>query len=141
MCIRDRSQLALKVGKSQSAVANKIRLLQLEEEVQQAVSARQITERHARALLSVPKEEQKHVLDTIVKKGLTVAQSEKLIQKESAPKEKKEKKMLKGLTRNIRIGLNTIEQAVGLIQKSGIDISSETKETEDEVVVTLRFPK
>ena len=47
------SQLALKVGKSQSAVANKIRLLQLEEEVQQAVSARQITERHARALLSV----------------------------------------------------------------------------------------
>ena len=135
------SQLALKVGKSQSAVANKIRLLQLEEEVQQAVSARQITERHARALLSVPKEEQKHVLDTIVKKGLTVAQSEKLIQKESAPKEKKEKKMLKGLTRNIRIGLNTIEQAVGMIQKSGIDISSETKETEDEVVVTLRFPK
>lgn len=135
------SQLALKVGKSQSAVANKIRLLQLEEEVQQAVSVRQITERHARALLSVPKEEQKHVLDTIVKKGLTVAQSEKLIQKESAPKEKKEKKMLKGLTRNIRIGLNTIEQAVGMIQKSGIDISSETKETEDEVVVTLRFPK
>ena len=135
------SQLALKVGKSQSAVANKIRLLQLEEEVQQAVSARQITERHARALLSVPKEEQKHVLDTIVKKGLTVAQSEKLIQKESEPKEKKEKKMLKGLTRNIRIGLNTIEQAVGMIQKSGIDISSETKETEDEVVVTLRFPK
>ena len=135
------SQLALKVGKSQSAVANKIRLLQLEEEVQQAVSARQITERHARVLLSVPKEEQKHVLDTIVKKGLTVAQSEKLIQKESEPKEKKEKKMLKGLTRNIRIGLNTIEQAVGMIQKSGIDISSETKETEDEVVVTLRFPK
>ncbi len=52
------SQLALKVGKSQSAVANKIRLLQLEEEVQQAVSARQITERHARALLGVPKEKQ-----------------------------------------------------------------------------------
>lgn len=135
------SQLALKVGKSQSAVANKIRLLQLDEDVQQAVSTRKITERHARALLSVPKTEQKHMLDTIVKKGLTVAQSEKLIQKESEPKEKKEKKMLKGLTRNIRIGLNTIEQAVGMIQKSGIDISSETKETEDEVVVTLRFPK
>ena len=49
--------------------------------------------------------------------------------------------MLKGLPRNIKIGLNTIEQAVTMIQKSGIDVRSDVMENEDEVIVTLRFPK
>ena len=61
------SQLALKLGKSQSSIANKIRLLQLDEEVQQAVTARRITERHARALLALPKEKQEQAMETIVK--------------------------------------------------------------------------
>ena len=59
----------------------------------------------------------------------------------SYKQEKKQKKMLKGLTRNIKIGLNTIEQAVTMIQKSGIDVRSDVMENEDEVIVTLRFPK
>lgn len=137
----NQSQLALKVGKSQSTIANKIRLLQLNDDVQQAVTARKITERHARALLALPKEEQTKVMEAIVKKKLTVAQSEKMISKAGKPQEKKQKKMLKGLTRNIKIGLNTIEQAVTMIQKSGIDVRSDVMENEDEVIVTLRFPK
>ena len=120
----NQSQLALKVGKSQSTIANKIRLLQLNDDVQQAVTTRKITERHARALLALPKEEQT-----------------KAISKAGKPQEKKQKKMLKGLTRNIKIGLNTIEQAVTMIQKSGIDVRSDVMENEDEVIVTLRFPK
>ena len=135
------SQLALKLGKSQSSIANKIRLLQLDEEVQQAVTARRITERHARALLALPKEKQEQVMETIVKKGLTVAQSEKMIRKEASPKPKRQKKVFKGLSRNIKIGLNTIDQAVAMIEKSGIQIHRDMTEDEDEVVVTLRFPK
>lgn len=136
------SQLALKLGKSQSAIANKIRLLQLDTKVQQAVTARQISERHARALLALPKEKQEQALTTIVKKGLTVAQSEQMIRKETAPaKPRKQKKVLKGLSRNIKIGLNTIDQAVAMIEKSGISIHREVMENEDEVVVTLRFSK
>ena len=134
------SQLALKLGKSQSSIANKIRLLQLDEEVQQAVTARRITERHARALLALPKEKQEQAM-TIVKKGLTVAQSEKMIRKEASPKPKRQKKVFKGLSRNIKIGLNTIDQAVAMIEKSGIQIHREMTEDEDEVVVTLHFPK
>lgn len=137
----NQSQLALKVGKSQSAIANKIRLLQLDETVQQAVNAKVISERHARALLQLPKEEQKTMLDTIVKKGMTVAQSEQLIQKEKQPKAKKEKKMMKGLSRSIRIGLNTVGQAVDMIRKSGIDVEQKIEEGEDDVIVTLRFLK
>ena len=135
------SQLALKLGKSQSSIANKIRLLQLDEEVQQAVTARRITERHARALLALPKEKQEQAMETIVKKGLTVAQSEKMIRKEASPKPKRQKKVFKGLSRNIKIGLNTIDQAVAMIEKSGIQIHRDMTEDEDEVVVTLRFPK
>lgn len=135
------SQLALKLGKSQSSIANKIRLLQLDEEVQQAVTARRITERHARALLALPKEKQEQAMETIVKKGLTVAQSEKMIRKEESPKPKRQKKVFKGLSRNIKIGLNTIDQAVAMIEKSGIQIHREMTEDEDEVVVTLHFPK
>lgn len=135
------SQLALKLGKSQSSIANKIRLLQLDEEVQQAVTARRITERHARALLALPKEKQEQAMETIVKKGLTVAQSEKMIRKEASPKPKRQKKVFKGLSRNIKIGLNTINQAVAMIEKSGIQIHREMTEDEDEVVVTLHFPK
>lgn len=135
------SQLALKLGKSQSSIANKIRLLQLDEEVQQAVTARRITERHARALLALPKEKQEQAMETIVKKGLTVAQSEKMIRKEASPKPKRQKKVFKGLSRNIKIGLNTIDQAVAMIEKSGIQIHRDMTEDEDEVVVTLHFPK
>lgn len=135
------SQLALKLGKSQSSIANKIRLLQLDEEVQQAVTARRITERHARALLALPKEKQEQAMETIVKKGLTVAQSEKMIRKEASPKPKRQKIVFKGLSRNIKIGLNTIDQAVAMIEKSGIQIHREMTEDEDEVVVTLHFPK
>ena len=135
------SQLALKLGKSQSSIANKIRLLQLDEEVQQAVTARRITERHARALLALPKEKQEQAMETIVKKGLTVAQSEKMIRKEASTKSKRQKKVFKGLSRNIKIGLNTIDQAVAMIEKSGIQIHREMTEDEDEVVVTLHFPK
>ena len=135
------SQLALKLGKSQSSIANKIRLLQLDEEVQQAVTARRITERHARALLALPKEKQEQAMETIVKKGLTVAQSEKMIRKEASPKPKRQKKVFKGLSRNIKIGLNTIDQAVAMIEKSGIQIHREMTEDEDECVVSLHFPK
>ena len=135
------SQLALKLGTSQSSIANKIRLLQLDEEVQQAVTARRITERHARALLALPKEKQEQAMETIVKKGLTVAQSEKMIRKEASPKPKRQKKVFKGLSRNIKIGLNTIDQAVAMIEKSGIQIHRDMTEDEDEVVVTLHFPK
>ncbi len=135
------SQLALKVGKSQSSIANKIRLLQLDEEVQQAVTARKISERHARALLALPKEKQPKAMETIIKKGMTVAQSEKMIQKENVEKPVKQKKVFKGLTRNIKIGINTIDQAVAMIEKSGIAVHREISEEEDEVIVTLHFPK
>ena len=117
----NQSQLALRVGKSQSSIANKIRLLNLNDEVQSAVSAKDITERHARALLGLDEEHQKKVLKKIVKKNLTVAQTEKMLKEDALPKEEKGKTkvMLKGVSRNLKIAINTIHQAVAMAQRAG----------------------
>ncbi len=130
-------QLAVKMGKSQSSIANKIRLLELPETVLSALSNRKITERHARALLSTDKEETEVLLDKILQEKLNVKQTENLIQK---PK-KKAKVITKGISQHIKIGINTIKQSIGMIEKTGIPVKQEMAENDDEVVITIRFPK
>jgi len=74
-------QLAVKLGKSQSSVANKIRLLNLCDEVQEALMEEQISERHARALLRIHEaSKQKEMLDRIIKERLTVRKTEEEIE-------------------------------------------------------------
>lgn len=137
----NQSQLALKIGKSQSSIANKIRLLNLEDSIQNAVSTKQISERHARALLSVEPERQHEFLDKIIKKGLSVSQTEKLVKVDQGKEEPKKKTMLKGVTRNMKIALNTIHQAVKMVEKAGIDLQMKEEESDDYVTVTIRFRK
>ena len=130
------SELALKLGKSQSAIANKIRLLNLSENVQNAVSSKIITERHARSLVGMDEKKQQEMLDKIVKKGLNVSQTENLIKQE-----KKEKVKLKGFTREIKIALNTVRQAYAMIQRAGIKADLSEYEDEDGYTMTIHFPK
>ena len=134
-------QVAKKIGKSQSAVANKIRLLNLPDEIQQGVIEGKITERHARALLSAPVEKQKDVYHKIVNDGLNVRQSEEVIESINNPKQKKRRQKTKGFSRNIKIGLNSVNQCIQLIQKMGIKVDSQMEETEDDVKVIIRFPR
>ena len=137
----NQSQLALRVGKSQSSIANKIRLLNLDEDIQNAVSSKQITERHARALLSLDEEKQHKALDKIVKKGLSVAQTEKMIKEETQAKGEKKKAMLKGISKNIKIAINTIHQAAQMIKRAGTDVEISQEEYENDVIITIRLPK
>lgn len=130
-------ELALRLGKSQSFIANKIRLLELPERVLSSVAQNKITERHARALLSVDKEDVDSVLDRIIKDKLNVKQTETLVQK---PKQTK-KGLVRGFSAHIKIGINSIKQAVVMVEKTGIKIRQDIEETEDEVVMTIRFPK
>ena len=135
----NQSQLALRIGKSQSSIANKIRLLNLDDNIQNAVSAKLISERHARALLGADKEKQQDFLDKIIKKGLSVAQTEKMVKEDKGKTEKKP--VLKGITRNMRIAMNTIHQAVKMVQRTGVEVIVKEEETQDDVMITLRFPK
>lgn len=137
----NQSQLALKIGKSQSSIANKIRLLNLDENIQNAVNAKMISERHARALLGVDNDKQQDYLDKIIKKGLSVSQTEKLVKEEKTGRDPKKKVMLKGVTRNLKIALNTIHQAIKMVEKTGTELQCEEEESEDFVTVTIRFKK
>lgn len=134
-------QVAKKIGKSQSAVANKIRLLNLPQEIQQAVIDGKISERHARALLSAPAESQKEVFRTIVNKNLNVRQSEEYIEKMNEPKKVHKRQKTKGFTRNVQIAVNSVNQCAKMIEKLGIKTTVEMDDRDDEVRMIIRIPK
>ena len=133
-------ELAKRVGKSQSAIANKIRLLNLPQEVQEAVANRELSERHARALLALPPEKQTGAYHYIADRNLNVRQTEAYVERISGKKAKKRGKT-RGFTRNTQIGINSVNQCVRMIKKMGIDVVMETEETLADVRVIVRFPK
>lgn len=133
--------LAQRLGKSQSTIANKIRLLQLCEPVKQALMDRKITERHARALLALETEElQRKVLQDILTKELNVKQTEARVQffKESA-KVSKSKRVF--FAKNVRLALNTIRQSVDMVANTGMKIKTDEKDYEDHYEIIIRIPK
>lgn len=134
------TELANKVGKKQSTIANKLRLLKLSDEVKDALKSKQITERHARAMLSLQPEKQEEILHEVIDKSLNVKQTETLINKPPKIK-KKNKGTVKAVSRNFKIAINTINQATDLILKSGVEVTSETEENDDEYVIILRVKK
>lgn len=129
------NQLADKLGYKQSTVANKLRLLKLPEYIKKAISQDVITERHARALLNIPSEQLKEVYDTIVKRNYTVSKTEEYV-KELSAKHKR-----KGVSNNLKIGINTIKEAYDLCKKSGIDSDLNVTEYEDSVKIVIKMKK
>ncbi len=132
-------ELAARIGKSQSGIANKIRLLNLPPEVQEGVVNRKISERHARALLSLPEEKRLAAYRYITDRELTVRQTDAYVEKLAAGKKKRRR--TKGFTRNIQIGLNSVYECVRMIKRMGIDVLSETEDTDEDVRIVIRFPK
>lgn len=130
-------ELAKRLGKSQSSIANKIRLLDLSQSVLEALSDKRITERHARAMIGIEEDRTAEVLKKVLNEKLNVKQTEKLIDK---PK-KVDKVITKGISQHIKIGINTIKQSISMIEKTGINVNHDMLEHEDEVVITIRFPK
>ncbi|MGG1597088.1 MULTISPECIES: nucleoid occlusion protein [Paenibacillus] len=134
--------LAQRLGKSQSTIANKIRLLQLSEPVKQALIERKVTERHARALLSLDQEElQVKVLEDIISKELNVKQTEARIAflKESAKVKSKAKRV--SYSKDVRLALNTIRQSVDMVSSSGLTINTTEQDHEDHYEIVIRIPK
>ncbi|EOS53676.1 MULTISPECIES: nucleoid occlusion protein [Paenibacillus] len=135
--------LAQRLGKSQSTIANKIRLLQLPDEVKNALMERKITERHARALLSLDSEElQLKVLGEIISKELNVKQTEARIAfyKEVAKNKKSPSRRI-SFTKDVRLALNTIRQSIDMVTGSGLQIKTEEKDHEDHYEIVIQIPK
>jgi len=135
--------LAQRLGKSQSTIANKLRLLHLSEPVKKALMERKITERHARALLSLESEElQVKVLEDIISKELNVKQTEAraAFYKEAASKPKKSSKRI-SFTKDVRLALNTIRQSVEMVAGTGIEIKTDERDCGEHYEIVIRIPK
>lgn len=136
-------ELADKLGKGQSTVANKIRILKLSPEIRKILTENNLTERHARALLRLSEEKQRlRVLKLIVQRGLNVAKTEELVEKLlRGPKRPVDKPANIRLFKDIRIFTNTIKQAVDMMQRSGIAAKAKKNETNDMIEYTIVIPK
>ncbi|MGI6607285.1 MAG: nucleoid occlusion protein [Peptococcia bacterium] len=140
-------EVALRVGKSQSTIANKIRLLKLPHEVRLNIMLDVITERHARALLKLPDTaSQLAVLREIYNNNLNVKDTDALVEAQlrkngAAPRLSQGKKVLR-IFKDLRIYINTLRSAVSTIKEAGINVKMSEKEYDQyvEIIVQIRKP-
>ena len=134
-------ELCKKLGKAQSTISNKLRLLKLSEEMRYRISRAGLTERHARTLLSLTDEVQRaRALSIIIDRHLTVSESESLVEQMLRKNEAPKRQILKGF-KDIRIFINTLNNAVDTIRRAGIDADSIKTETDEYVEYIVRIPK
>ena len=140
-------ELAKKLGKNQSTIANKMRLLKLPVKVQKLLITNNLSERHARALLIFQKDTETEqaeslmveVIDNVVKNELTVQKTEELINKmlKFGQNKKIPKQNIKAYVKDVRIFTNTIKQAVSIMQDSGVDATYDVEEVQGGCVITV----
>lgn len=134
-------QAAMRVGKSQSAVANKLRLLRHSAAVIESLRSNNLSERHARALLKLREDKQKlAVIDEIVARGLNVAKTEALVEQLAGEAVLPLRRGV-GKSPDVRMFLSSLSNSLALIQSSGIAAVSQQQETDREIVLTITIPK
>lgn len=137
-------EAAVKLGKTQSTIANKLRLLRLTYEEQEWIENAGLSERHARALLKLGDEgARREALSKIISENLNVQQSENLIDLmlNSSPKNNKKQGTSKAVIKDVRIFVNTINKAIDTMRLAGIDAQSDKTDTDNFIEYTIRIPK
>lgn len=136
-------QAAQQLGKTQSTIANKLRLLRLSFEEQEWIESAGLSERHARALLKLTDEPtRREVLSRVISEGLNVSQTEELVAYlcKFSPKKKYRGKS-KAVIKDIRIFVNTINKAIDTMRQAGIDAEAQKTDNEDFIEYTIRISK
>ncbi len=140
-------ELAQKIGKSQSTIANKIRLLKLSPLIKKILSDNNLTERHARALLKLHDEQlQLKVLRLVCERGLNVKKTEELVERaidkysKNLKQRTSEKKMTKAI-KDVRIFVNTIKQAIDIMRQSGVNAKAAQIDRGEYIEFVVRVPK
>lgn len=135
-----RDELSRKLGKAQSTLSNKLRLLRLPEDMRYRLSRAGLTERHARALLLLEDDARRErALGIMIDRRLTVAESERLIE-QMLSKEGKTRNNLRGI-RDVRVFINTLNHAVDTIRRAGVDADAAKSETPEYIEYVVRIPK
>ncbi|HHT66475.1 MAG TPA: nucleoid occlusion protein [Clostridiales bacterium] len=149
-------ELAVKLGKSQSTIANKLRILRLSNSIKELLIRENLTERHARALLKLPDDELRlKAVRQVVAKKMNVRDTEVVIdefleelqdkkqragRKKEAQDGKRQTRVFKR-TKDIRIFINTIRNAVNLLKGYGLEVQYFQVDKEDQVEITVMIPK
>jgi len=135
--------LAQRIGKSQSTIANKLRLLKLPDRVKTLLVKEELTERHARALLKLPtREEQEKMVAEIIKRDMNVRQTENRIEEMlKRPVVKDDWGYRKAVVTDLRIFLNTIRQAIYIIRKSGLNPEVIENDLDEHYEIIIKLPK
>jgi len=139
--------LAQRLGKGQSTIANKLRLLHLPQLVQDALLSRTITERHARALIPLKDVSlQERTLQEIVEREWNVKQTETRVKQllevaEKQPEDKESRPKWKAFSRDARIAINTVRQSIDMVMQTGLPVETDEEDTEEFYQFTIRIPK
>lgn len=133
--------LARQIGKSQSAVANKLRLLKLAPKAIQLLRDSGFTERHARALLRLEDPEaQMGAARQVVDQGLTVARTEAYVDALLSPPPPKKSKPI-FILKDVRLFLNTVKRGLDMMQSAGVKADCQREDRESEILLTIRIPR
>ena len=134
--------LAARVGKDQSTIANKMRLLKLSPNIREFIYREKLTERHSRALLKIDGEQaQFDVLQVVVEQKMNVRETEafigeKMQQGSELPPRARRQNLLK-IVKDVRIFINTIGELVAQMKKTGLDVSLKQEQNDDFVTITM----
>ena len=136
-------ECARRLGKSQSAVANKLRLLRLPEDVLDKLRAAELTERHGRALLRLPDDESRRkALDHIIARQMTVPAADSyidaLLAQQARPAPRTRTRLV---LKDVRVFLNTLQRSVSLMRQGGVNVGLEQEQTDHEMVFTIRIQR
>ena len=138
-------EAARRLGKSQSAVANKLRLLRLPPDVLDALKENGLSERHGRALLRLPEAEaQRAALRVFVDRQLSVAAADAYVETLLAAQEARGEKSAPRrsfVMKDVRVFLNTLSRSIELMKQGGIEAGMQRRETEDALILTISIPK
>ncbi|OHR49503.1 nucleoid occlusion protein [Staphylococcus sp. HMSC056D08] len=133
------SELAQSVGKSQSFIANKLRLLKLAPKVLAKLSEGKITERHARALLSLSHEEQEEMVQIIIDQHLNVKQTEARVKAKVGPE--KVKAVPLQFAKDLTKARETLQNSFETIEQSGIRVEQKERDHDDYLEIKTRVYK
>lgn len=139
-------EVARALGKSQSAIANKLRILRLDSLVLERLREEGLSERHARALLRLDsREKQEEALDFIIDQRMNVAAAEDFIARLAAPPKAEEARPIRKkplfVMKDVRVFMNTLNRSLDLVRQGGIDATLSRAETDADLVFTVRIPK
>lgn len=132
---------AVKLGKSQSTIANKLRILKLDESVRKKITEYGLTERHARALLKLPEEMRPQILETVHCRNLNVEGTERLIETMLSKRTEMESLRKRSVVfKDVRLFVNTINKAVEMMKAAGINADSKQIKQEDFIEYIVKIP-